>query len=131
MILLEILQIAGLGIVAVILAVMIKAHKPELALQLSIITGVIIFMMIAGKLSAVINLLGSYTKRVDIEPVYFQTILKIIGIAYITEFGAEICKDAGESSIASKIELGGRVIIVAMAVPIITSLLDLIISVMP
>ena len=131
MILLEILQIAGLGIIAVILVIMLKAQKPELALQLSIITGVIIFMMLAGKLSAVITLLGSYTKRVDIEPVYFETILKIIGIAYITEFGAEICKDAGESSIASKIELAGRVVIVAMAVPIITSLLDLIISVMP
>lgn len=127
----EILQIAGLGIVAVILAVMLKAQKPELALQLSIITGVVIFMLIAGKLSAVINLLASYTKRVDIEPIYFETILKIIGIAYITEFGAEVCKDAGESSIASKVELAGRVIIVAMAVPIITSLLDLIISVMP
>lgn len=127
----EILQIAGLGIIAVILVIMLKAQKPELALQLSIITGVIIFMMLAGKLSAVITLLGSYTKRVDIEPVYFETILKIIGIAYITEFGAEICKDAGESSIASKIELAGRVVIVAMAVPIITSLLDLIISVMP
>ena len=110
----EILQIAGLSIVAVILAVMLKAQKPELAIQLSIITGVVIFMMIAGKLSAVINLLGSYTKRVDIEPVYFETILKIIGIAYITEFGSEVCKDAGESSIASKIELAGRVIIIAM-----------------
>lgn len=129
--LLEILQIAGLGIIAVILAVMLKAQKPELALQLSIITGVVIFMMIAGKLSAVIDLLGSYSKRVDLDPIYFETVLKIIGIAYITEFGAEVCKDAGESSIASKIELAGRVVIVALAVPIITSLLDLIINIMP
>lgn len=127
----EILQITGLGIVAVILVVMLKAQKPEMALQLSIITGVMIFLLIAGKLSAVIDVLGSYSKRVDIDPVYFETVIKVIGIAYITEFGAEVCKDAGESSIASKIELAGRVVIVALAVPIITSLLDLIISIMP
>jgi stage III sporulation protein AD len=58
-------------------------------------------------------------------------VLKITGIAYIAEFGAEVCKDAGEGSIASKIELAGKVTIIVLAVPIITSLLDLIIKVMP
>jgi len=60
-----------------------------------------------------------------------STILKIIGIAYIAEFGAEVCKDAGEGAIASKIELAGKVIIIVLAAPIITSLLDLIVEIMP
>ena len=77
------------------------------------------------------DLLNSYAQKVNIDLVYFSTLLKIIGIAYIAEFGAEVCRDAGEGAIASKVELAGKVIIIILAVPIITSLLDLIISVMP
>ncbi len=127
----DILQIVGVGIVATILIVVLKAQRPEIALQVSIITGIIIFMLAASKLGAVLELLGSYTKKVNIDSIYLTTLLKIIGIAYIAEFGAEVCKDAGESSIASKVELAGKVVIMVLAVPIITSLLDLIIGIMP
>lgn len=127
----EILQIVGLGIVATILIIILKAQRPEIAVQASIIAGIAIFFLIAGKLSAVLELLEGYASKVNIDMVYFTTLLKIIGIAYIAEFGAEICKDAGEAAIASKIELAGKVIIVVLAVPIITSLLDMIIKLMP
>lgn len=127
----EMLQIIGLGIVATIIILVIKAQRPEIALQASIITGIIIFMLIAGKLSAIIGLLTSYAGKVNIDMSYLTILLKIIGIAYITEFGAEICKDAGEASIASKIELAGKVVIMVLAVPIITSVLELIINIMP
>ena len=128
---LEILQIVGLGIVAAIIIVVLRIQKPEIAVQVSIITGVVIFLLLASKLSAVVEMLESYADRVDIDSIYFTTVLKIIGIAYIAEFGAEVCRDAGESSIASKIELAGKVIIVVLAVPIVTSLLDLITKIMP
>jgi stage III sporulation protein AD len=127
----DILQIVGLGIVATIIIIIIKVQRPEIAVQISVLTGITIFMLVASKLSAVIELLNSYAKKVDIDMVYITTLLKIIGIAYIAQFGAEICKDAGESSIASKIELAGKVIIIVLAVPIITSLLDLVIKIMP
>jgi stage III sporulation protein AD len=128
---LDILQIVGLGIVAAVIIIVLRTQKPEIAIQVSIVTGVVIFMLLASKLAAVVQMLESYANKADINPVYFSTVLKIIGIAYITEFGAEVCKDAGESSIASKIELAGKVMIVVLAVPIITSLLDLIIKIMP
>lgn len=131
MISVEILQIVGVGIVAAILIVILKSQKPEIGVQVSIITGIAIFLLIAGKMSAVIDLLNSFARKANIDSSYISTLLKIVGIAYITEFGADICRDAGESSIASKIELAGKVIIVVIAVPIITSLLDLIIKIMP
>jgi len=127
----EILQIAGLGVVATILAHVLKTQRPELAVQISIITGIVVFLMVASKLSAVIELLNGFTKKANIDITYMSTILKIIGIAYIAEFGAEVCKDAGEGAIASKIELAGKVIIIVLAAPIITSLLDLIVEIMP
>ena len=127
----EIIQIVGLGLIATILVIVLKGQKPEMAIQVSIITGVVIFMILLGKISAVIDLLKGYTMKANIDMEYLSTLMKIIGIAYITEFGAEVCKDAGEGAIASKIELAGKVIIIVIAVPIVTSLLDLILKIMP
>jgi len=128
---LEILQITGLGIVSVVLIIVLKAQRPEYAVQISIITGVVIFLLLASKLSAVLDMLQGFSDKAGIEPVYFTTVLKIVGIAYVTEFGAEVCRDAGESAIASKIELAGKVVIIMLAVPIITSLFQLITRIMP
>jgi stage III sporulation protein AD len=127
----EIFQIVGLGVVAAVIAIVLKAHRPEIAIQISLLTGIIILTVLLGKIAAVVDLLNSYAQKVNIDLIYFSTLLKIIGIAYIAEFGAEVCRDAGEGAIASKVELAGKVIIILLAVPIITSLLDLIISVMP
>ena len=131
MIPLEILQIVGIGLIATVFIIVIKTQRPEMAVQISIITGIVIFFLIASKLSAVMELLESYTRKANIDIGYFTTLIKIIGIAYIAEFGAELCKDAGEGAIASKIELAGKVIIIVLAVPIMTSLLELIIRIMP
>lgn len=127
----DILQIIGLAIVATVIIAVLKVQRPEIAIQISIAAGIIVFVMILGKITAVIELLNSYADKVNIDTIYLSTLLKIIGIAYIAEFGAEVCKDAGEGAIASKVELAGKVVIIVLAVPIITSLLDLIISIMP
>lgn len=127
----DVLQIVGIGIIATILIVILRNQRPEMAIQVSIVTGIILFLLIAGKLTAVLELINSYTKKVNIDMLYLTTLLKIIGIAYIAEFGAEVCRDAGESSVASKVELAAKVVIMVMAVPIMTSMLDLIISIMP
>lgn len=67
----------------------------------------------------------------NVNTVYIETILKIIGIAYIAEFAVQITKDAGQGSIASKIELAGKIIILAMAVPILTVLVETILKLIP
>lgn len=128
---LEIAQIAGLGIVSAVIIIILKAQRPEIAVQISIVTGIIIFLLLLSKLSAILDMLQVFSDKANINPVYFSTVLKIIGIAYIAEFGAEVCRDAGETSISSKIELAGKVIIVVLAVPIVTSLLELISRIMP
>lgn len=127
----DIIQIVGIGIVATILIVILRNQRPEIAVQVSIVTGIAIFFLIAGKLTAILELISSYTQKVSIDMIYITTLLKIIGIAYIAEFGAEICRDAGESSVASKVELAAKVVIMVLAVPIMTSMLDLIINIMP
>ena len=105
----EVVQIVGIGIVSTILVVLLRqSNKPEFALLVSLVTGIIIFSMILGKLKYVIETLSGLARNTSIEFAYFSTILKIIGIAYIVEFGAQISRDANEEAIASKIELGDR-----------------------
>jgi len=127
----EIVQIIGIGLVSTVIMIILRKQKPEIAVLAGIAAGALMFLLIAAKLSAVVDLLEEYAARADIRPIYFSAVLKITGIAYIAEFGAEICRDAGEGAIAAKIELAGKVIIVALAIPIITSLLDLVLKIMP
>lgn len=128
----DIVQIVGIGIISTILIILLrKSNKAEFALLVSAITGMIIFSMVIDKMRYVIETLSSLARNVNMEFTYFSTILKIIGIAYIVEFGAQISRDAGENAIASKIELGGKVIMMVLAMPIILALLDLIMKVLP
>lgn len=120
----DIMKIVAIGIVATILAVILREQKPEIAIQVSIVTGLIIFIFVITKMNSVITVLKYFASKTNIDILYFSTILKVIAVAYITEFGAQVCKDAGESSIASKIEFGGKVIIMIMAIPILAALMD-------
>lgn len=127
----EIFKIVALGITATILAVIVKQFKREYGVHISIATGVVIFLLMISKLASILEVIHGLTNKLDMEVVYLKSIFKIIGIAYITEFGAQVCKDTGESSIASKIEFAGKIIIMALALPILLSVLNLIIKLMP
>lgn len=127
----EIVKIVGIGVVATVISVILKRTRSELAMFISIITGVIIFTMILGELSYVIETLNNLSRRINIEFAYFSTIIKIIGMAYLIEFGSQISRDAGEDSIAMKIELGGKVIIMVLAIPILLALMELILKILP
>lgn len=127
----EIMQIVGIGLIATILIVIIKDTKPEFTVLISIVTGVIIFSMLLSKLSYVITAISTLSSKVDVNITYFNTILRIIGMAYIVEFAAQISRDAGQESIAMKIELAGKVMIMVLAIPILMELMDLILKILP
>lgn len=127
----EILQILGLGFIVVLLILIVKQQRPEFAVQLTIALGAIVFLMMLGKISVVINLFTDIADKAKISHIYFNTILKIIGIAYITEFGAQVCRDAGEGAVGAKIEFAGKIMIIVMAVPIIALVLDTISKLIP
>ena len=127
----DILKIVGVGVIATTLSVVLKQQKPEFAIQVSIVTGIVILSFVLDELSYVVRILEDLSRRANLDSLYFSTVLKVVGIAYIAEFGSQVSKDAGESSIASKIELGAKVIIMMMSMPILMSILDLIIKIIP
>lgn len=128
---LEIIQIVALSIIAAMLIVLIRQHRPEIALQMSIVTGLLILLIVIVKIASILEELHRFSNRMSIDTAYISTVFKIVGIAYIAEFGAQVCKDAGEGSIASKIELAGKIIILMLAVPILMALMELIVGIMP
>ncbi|MGG4490094.1 stage III sporulation protein AD [Metabacillus idriensis] len=127
----EIIQIVGLGLVATFLALIVKEQKPTYAFMLVVFVGCVIFLFLVDQVSQIITMIEKIALNANINMMYVETILKIIGIAYIAEFGAQITKDAGQGAIASKIELGGKILILAMAVPILTVIIETIISLIP
>lgn len=125
------IQIVGLGLVATILILVLKEQKPLFAFLLAMCTGIIIFLYLVEKIGGIIDVLEGLAESSGVNMVYFKTILKIIGIAYIAEFGAQIVRDAGQESIASKIELAGKVLIMVSAVPIISIIIETIMKLLP
>lgn len=127
----DIIPIIGLGFVVTLLILIIKQQKPELAVQLSLTLAAIIFLMVLAKIQVVLNVFQDLAGKANISQMYLNTVLKIIGIAYITEFGSQVCRDAGEGAVASKIEFAGKVMIMVMAIPIIALVLDTIARLIP
>lgn len=127
----EIIQIVGLGMITTFLALVIKEQKPVFALLLTVFTGIIIFLFLVDKIAIMINMIEELAVSANVNLMYVQTIFKIIGIAYIAEFGAQIARDAGQGSIATKIELTGKVLIMIMAIPIISMIIETILTLIP
>lgn len=120
----EAVKISALAVVSVFLIVTLKPFRKEFAVSLSILCGVMIFGCIFVYLKSVVTAVGGIMSRFNINGAA-EVIFKIICVAYICEFASGICRDAGESAIASKVETGGKLIIVYLAMPIVTSLIDL------
>lgn len=127
----EIVPVVGLGLIAAFLVVVLREYRPELAMQVSLAAGVILMLMVITRISGAVQAVTEAAVGAGINLVYLQTLLRVIGIAYLAEFGAQVCRDAGEGSIASRVELAAKVIILALAVPIVVEVMETIIRLIP
>lgn len=127
----EIVQIVTLGLLVTFLILLIKKQQGEFAIYLSVLTGATIFIMMLGKIEAVFNVLTDLGSQASINLVYLETVLKIIGIAYIAEFGAQMCRDAGEGVIGAKIEFAAKILVLVLAIPIILAVLEALLKLIP
>ena len=127
----EILKIIGIALVALIIIILLRQYKPEFAIYISLLTGTLILMLVMDKLTGIISLLQSLQQKASINSTFIALLIKITGIAFLSEFAVSICKDSGEGAIASKIEIGSKIIIVSMSIPIISALLEIIIKILP
>lgn len=127
----EIVQVVGLGLVAAILVAFLREHRPELAIQVSLVAGIIIILLVINRVVVAVNTITEMAVGAGINLIYLQTLLRIIGVAYLAEFGSQVCRDAGEGSLASRIEFAAKILILVMAVPIVVAVMDSIIKIIP
>ena len=127
----DIIKIIGVGLIALIIIVIVKQYRPEFVLYVSLAAGVLILVLIMDKMGAIIDLLTTLSNKTTLNNEFLVLLIKITGIAFLTEFAVSICKDSGETAIANKVDLGGKVIIISMSIPIIARLLETIIQILP
>ena len=127
----DIIKIIGVGLISLIIIIIIRQYKPEFTLYVSLFAGAIILLFLMDKISGIVDLLTSLSNKASINNEFLKLLIKITGIAFLTEFAVSICKDTGESAIANKVDMGGKVIIVSMSIPIISSLLETIVKILP
>ena len=122
----EIIRIVGIGLIGGIISILIRHSRPEFSMMIPIVVSFTVLAGVMPYLAGIVSELSAIANIVGINSAYLTIVIKIIGISYLASISAELCKDAGEKAIASKIELGGKLIILAMSVPIISRLLDLV-----
>lgn len=122
----EIIKIAGIALTGVISAALLKSINKDISLYVILATAVIILIAVLGEISEIFSFIENIYDDITYGREFFPVIIKVLIIAYITDFTAQLCKDAGEGSIGSKVELAGKVIIFYVAMPILTAILEVI-----
>lgn len=122
-----IMNIVGICVMAVagaIFAVTLKQTTPQISLLLALITGVVILITVCTSLPTIINKIETLMNSTGVNSEYTLVLLKSVGICFICQFSADICKDAGQNALSSKVELAGKVLILISALPLIEEVLN-------
>ena len=120
----EIFKVIGFSIFAVIMIIVLKEQKPEMALMLTVAACVLIMIYSISKMTVIVEMLNTLVQKSGMNKEFLAIILKVTGIAYMVEFGKNICMDAGQSAIATKLEIAGKVIILTLSLPLISALVN-------
>ena len=119
-------KVIGIALVTVVLSVLLKSYRPEISLLISIISIGIMFVLISPYLKTTLNAFVNLSEQIGLNIKYMIIVIKVIGVAYITELGVEICRDSGENAIGTKVEICGKIIIIVMSLPVIYELFEVI-----
>lgn len=127
----HILQLVGIGLTATVLVSVLRPQVPQIAMIVGILAGAVLLVQVVQSMQEVVSTLTNLATTAKVNHVFLDTVLRIIGIAYIVEFAGQVARDAGEAALAGKIELAGKVGIVILALPIVTEVIDAIVHLLP
>ncbi|WP_124064827.1 SpoIIIAC/SpoIIIAD family protein [Clostridium sp. E02] len=119
-----VVSIAVVGIIAVLLAVSLKGVKGEYGILIVLAACFLIFFYGLAKLNTILETMKEIQSYIKINRVYLSTLVKMIGITYIAEFSAGICKDAGYGAVGTQIEIFGKLSVLAISMPILLALIQ-------
>ena len=119
----NIFGIIALGIIGAVLSVTVRAYRPEYGMVVGIACSLVIMFFMIGAISDVLGNLERIVKDTGIDISYFKIIIKVTGIAYLTQFGVQTARDAGEAAIAQKVDSAGKIAVMLMTIPVISGFL--------
>jgi stage III sporulation protein AD len=126
----EIVKVVAFAFIVLFVLLVLKNRRDDFAVHFSIAAGIAIFLFMLDKITSVLQLLQELALKANIDFVYLNIVFKILGIAYLASFCSEICKDAGQSALSSKVEFAGKILILVLAIPILMAVLQSIIKIM-
>ena len=118
------IQIGIIGVAGTLLAVQFKSGKSEYGIYISVALSLVIFFAIIGRLEVIIDALRTIANYINMDNAYIGTLIKMLGITYVAEFSAGICKDAGYQTIALQIEIFGKLAVLVLSMPVLMALLN-------
>lgn len=127
----EIIKIVGIGFLTLIITIMLKENKKEYAMYSVLIGGAIIILYSMETIKTIVDFVQRFAVDLKYNNMFITLILKITGIAILTEYAVSICKDSGENAIANKIDFGSKIIVISMSIPIISTTLESLTNLLP
>lgn len=124
-------KIVGIALITCVACFVVKPIRSDFATIISIVGGILVLFYSISYLSVVFDLFGNIFHITGINSSIYSVVFKVIGIGYLTEFTAGICSDTGNGSLADKVLLGGKLIILVMAIPIVKSILNIVMELLP
>lgn len=127
----EIFKIIGIGLLTCICALIIKQIRPEFYVVVVLIGSIVMLFMVIDELKTIFDYFLTIFNKTGLDLSMFSSVLKIVGVGYLIEFANGVCQDTGNGSIGDKIVLAGKILIICLSLPIITSLLNIILEILP
>lgn len=124
----NIFSLTGLCLTALFVCLLLRQYRPEYSFFISLGVGAIILLSVISDLKPIIENINDFFGKTGLPKGYITILLKSLGICYITELGADICKDAGESAIATKLEIAGKISVIAVSMPLFGDVISIVIS---
>ena len=122
----DMLRIGIMGVAGTLLAVQFKSGKSEYGIYITVTLSLIIFFSVLERIGTIVEAMKGIGRFIRLDQAYVGTLIKMLGITYIAEFSAGICKDAGYHTwtIASQIEIFGKLAVMLLSMPILMTLLN-------
>ncbi len=127
----DILRLAALAVITALCAVFLKQYKREYAILVSMAGGALLVTTALPYMREILAAATSLSQKAGLAPAYMGAILKVIAVSFITECAGALCRDAGESALAAKLEMAGKLVILALAMPVVRALFETVLSILP
>ena len=124
----DIFKITATAVSGAVFSIVLKEYKPWASVCVGIISAMVIFFEVIGGINYIFTTLTTITSKLNLDYKHIETVVKITGVSYIARFGTEICRDSGNSAIASNLEIAGKIIIVVLSMPVLTSVINLLLG---